>query len=34
VTTWLTLQIDDKGMLWAEQKNPNATFRRGYKKTT
>ena len=34
VTTWLTLRIDDKGMLWAEQKNPNATFRRAYKKTT
>ena len=33
VTTWLTLQLDDKGMLWAEQKNPNATFRRAYKKT-
>ena len=34
VTTWLTLQLDDKGMLWAEQKNPNATYRRVYKKTT
>jgi hypothetical protein len=34
VTTWLTLQLDDKGMLWAEQKSPNATYRRAYKKTT
>jgi hypothetical protein len=33
VTTWLTLQLDDNGMLLAEQKNPNATFRRVYKKT-
>jgi hypothetical protein len=33
VTTWLTLQLDDKGTLWAEQKNPNATFRRAFKKT-
>jgi hypothetical protein len=34
VTTWLTLQLDDKGMLWAEQKNPDATYRRGYRKKT
>jgi hypothetical protein len=34
VTTWLTLQLDEKGTLWAEQKNPNAIFRRAYKKTS
>ena len=34
VTTWLTLQLDDKGTLWTEQKGPNGTTKRAFKKTT
>lgn len=34
VTTWQTFTLDDKGVLWVEQKTPNATTKRAYNKTT
>jgi len=32
-TSWLTLQLDDKGTLWTEQKGPNGITKRAFKKT-